>query len=112
MQFDFDEEIDRQQVPALKMHRMVLGADGLDLFTAGVADMDFRVAPAILAAMQKRLEHGVFGYETVPSGLFPALINWFQQLHGWHIDPDHILRALQSLQPLAPSIPVMPTGFW
>jgi cystathionine beta-lyase len=101
MQFDFDEEIDRRQVPALKMHRMVLGADGLDLFPAGVADMDFRVAPAILEAMQKRREHGVFGYETVPAGLFPALINWFQHRHGWLIDPGQILRAPNVLNSLA-----------
>jgi cystathionine beta-lyase len=101
MQFDFDEEIDRRQVPALKMHRMVLGADGLDLFPAGVADMDFRVAPAILEAMQQRLEHGVFGYETVPSGLFPALIDWFGKRHSWQVDSGHILRAPNVLNGLA-----------
>jgi cystathionine beta-lyase len=101
MPFDFDEEIDRRQVPALKMHRMVLGADGLDLFPAGVADMDFRVAPAILEAMQQRLEHGVFGYETVPSGLFPALIDWFGKRHSWQVDSGHILRAPNVLNGLA-----------
>ncbi|MFT4959540.1 MAG: hypothetical protein ACI92Z_000616 [Paracoccaceae bacterium] len=30
--FNFDEDIDRRQVPALKGHKMVLGADGMDLF--------------------------------------------------------------------------------
>ena len=67
-EFNFDEEIDRREVQALKPHRIVLGADGMDLFPAGVADMDFRVAPAILDAMKMRMLHGVFGYETVPSG--------------------------------------------
>lgn len=101
MQFDFDEEIDRREVPALKPHQIVLGADGADLFPAGVADMDFRVAPPILEAMQKRLQHGVFGYETLPSGLFPAVIDWFEMRHGWLIDPDHILRAPNVLNSLA-----------
>ena len=73
MRFDFDEEIDRREVPALKPHRIVLGADGVDLFPAGVADMDFRVAPPILEAMQKRLQHGVFGYETMPAGVNAGL---------------------------------------
>jgi cystathionine beta-lyase len=59
-EFDFDEEIDRRAVPALKHHRAVLGTDGLDLFPAGVADMDFRVAPCITDAIAKRTEHGVF----------------------------------------------------
>lgn len=99
--FDFDEEIDRRTVPALKPHRMVLGADGMDLFPAGVADMDFRAAPVIIRAMQRRLDHGVFGYETVPEGLFPALVGWFQSRHGWSIDKEHILRAPNVLDSLA-----------
>jgi cystathionine beta-lyase len=99
--FDFDEEIDRRAVPALKIHRNVLGADGMDLFPAGVADMDFRVAPVIADAMAKRLDHGVFGYEAVPAGLFPALTGWFRQRHGWSIEEADILRAPNVLNSLA-----------
>jgi len=99
--FNFDEEIDRREVPALKPHRLVLDADGIDLFPAGVADMDFRVSPAILEAMGRRLRHGVFGYETVPDGLMPALTEWFETRHGWRIDPATILRAPNVLNSLA-----------
>jgi len=99
--FNFDEEIDRREVPALKPHRLVLDADGIDLFPAGVADMDFRVSPAILEAMERRLRHGVFGYETVPDGLMPALTEWFETRHGWRIDPATILRAPNVLNSLA-----------
>jgi len=99
--FSFDNEIDRRAVPALKWHSMVLGADGDGLFPAGVADMDFEAPPPVLAAMQKRLEHGVFGYETVPSGLMPALIGWLETRHNWQVDPGHILRAPNVLDSLA-----------
>src|SRR6056297_791921 len=99
--FDFDEVIDRRAVPALKHHRMVLGEDRMDLFPAGVADMDFRVAPCIMQAMAKRAAHGVFGYETVPEGLTPALTGWLQARHGWAVEPDHILRAPNVLNALA-----------
>jgi len=97
----FDKDIDRRQVPALKVHPMVLGADGEGLFAAGVADMDFEAPPAVLAAMQKRLEHGVFGYEAVPDGLYPALIEWVNRRHGWRIEQGHILRAPNILNALA-----------
>ncbi len=100
-QFNFDEEIDRREVPALKMHPMVLGEDGAGLFAAGVADMDFRVAEPILAAMQKRLDHGVFGYEAWPDGLVPALTNWLRVRHGWQVDQGDILRAPNVLNTLA-----------
>ncbi len=99
--FDFDEEIDRREVPALKPHRIVLGADGEHLFPAGVADMDFRAPPVVREAMRARLEHGVFGYETVPDGLLPALTAWLRTRHGWQVDQTHILRAPNVLNSLA-----------
>jgi cystathionine beta-lyase len=100
-EFDFDEEIDRRAVPALKHHRAVLGSDGLDLFPAGVADMDFRVAQRITDAITERAAHGVHGYETVPDGLIPALTGWLSDRHGWSVDPAHILRAPNVLNALA-----------
>lgn len=100
-EFDFDEEIDRRVVPALKHHRLVLGADGMDLFPAGVADMDFRVAPCITDAIAARATHNVFGYETVPDGLIPALTGWLDDRHGWEVDPSYILRAPNVLNALA-----------
>ena len=100
-QFCFDEVINRREVPALKVHRMVLGADGMGLFPAGVADMDFRAPQVVLDAMAQRLAHGVFGYETVPDGLIPALTAWMKTRHGWDVHPDHILRAPNVLNSLS-----------
>ena len=48
-----------------------------------VADMDFRVAPEIQEALQKRLDHGVFGYELVPDNYFAVMNRWFASRHGW-----------------------------
>ncbi len=101
MESNFDTPHDRREVPALKMHKMVLGEDGEGLFVAGVADMDFEVAPPILAALHQRLEHGIFGYEAVPDGLTPALTDWLRTRHGWQVDPTHILRAPNALNSLA-----------
>ncbi|HHI69690.1 MAG TPA: putative C-S lyase [Rhodobacteraceae bacterium] len=98
---DFDEEIDRREVPALKVHPMVLGKDGEGLFAAGVADMDFKAPQVVRDAMQARLDHGVFGYEAVPEGMFPALCEWQEKRHGWALDQTHILRAPNVLNILA-----------
>lgn len=98
---DFDTEINRREVPALKVHKMVLGADGLDLFAAGVADMDFKAPDVVLRAMQTRLQHGIFGYEAMPADLLPALCDWQKMRHGWALEADHILRAPNVLNILA-----------
>jgi cystathionine beta-lyase len=99
--FDLDEEIDRRLVPALKVHPMVLGDGAEDLFAAGVADMDFKAAPAVIEALQRRLGHGVFGYETAPEGLIPALTDWLYTRHSWRVEAGHILRAPNVLNALA-----------
>jgi cystathionine beta-lyase len=97
----FDQEINRREVPALKCHPIVLGQDGENLFAAGVADMDFRAPKPVLDALQNRLDHGVFGYETEPSGLLPALTGWLESHHHWAVDQAHILRAPNVLNILA-----------
>ena len=48
-----------------------------------VADMDFRIAPEIQKALQKRLDHGVFGYELIPDDYFGIMSQWFANRHGW-----------------------------
>ncbi len=104
MNFNFDEEINRREVPALKWHEMVLGKGGEGLFPGSVADMDFKAPPVVLEAMQARLDHGVFGYEAVPDGLLPALAGWLKTRHGWAMDPAHILRAPNLLNSMAMAI--------
>ena len=37
-----------------------------------VADMDFRTAPAIVNALRRRVEHGIFGYTRVPNSYYEA----------------------------------------
>ena len=101
LKFNFDVEINRGEVPALKVHSMVLGENGSDLFAAGVADLDYHVAPQIIDALQTRVAHGVFGYEAVPSDLLPALTGWLAKRHSWLVDQSHILRAPNVLNSLA-----------
>ncbi len=102
--FDFDQDIDRRVVPALKVRAKPAGRGGQTVFAAGVADMDFRAPPVVLAAMQRRLDHGVFGYEAVSEGLFAALMRWYRERHAWDIDAGHILRAPNILNALAMAV--------
>ena len=97
----FDEEINRRDVPALKTHPMVVGLNSENLFAAGVADMDFKAPPPVLEAMQKRLDHGVFGYEAAPTGLLPALMRWLLEQHDWEVAKDDILTSPNILTALA-----------
>ena len=61
-----------------------------ELIPLWVADMDFEAAPAIREALQKRVEHGVFGYAIVQDSYYDAVINWYERRHQWHIEREWI----------------------
>ena len=57
-----------------------------------IADMDFAAAKPIREAMQRRLDHGVFGYSIVPQANYDAVASWFERRHGWKgINRDNLL---------------------
>ncbi|MBR6829915.1 MAG: PatB family C-S lyase [Paludibacteraceae bacterium] len=57
-----------------------------------IADMDFAAAKPIREAMQRRLDHGVFGYSIVPQANYDAVASWFSRRHGWNgINRDNLL---------------------
>ena len=59
-----------------------------------VADMDFKAAKPIREAMQRRLDHGVFGYSIVPQANYDAVASWFSRRHGWNgINTSNLLYA-------------------
>lgn len=85
--FDFDTVINRRGTNSYKWD-IVKEEDVIPLW---VADMDFKAAPAILEALKKRVEHGVFGYTLMPDSYYEAIINWFAHRHNWQIDRSWII---------------------
>ena len=87
MKYNFDERIDRRGTGCVKWDM----APDKDVLPLWVADMDFRAAPAILEAVKKRAEHGVFGYTVVEDDYYDAVISWFRRRHQWNIKREEIL---------------------
>ncbi|MCM1451682.1 MAG: pyridoxal phosphate-dependent aminotransferase [Clostridium sp.] len=89
MKYNFDELIDRRGTNSYKWDsRPDVPEDTIPLW---VADMDFRAAPAIIEALQRRIDMGVFGYTFVPDSYYKALCGWFAKWHGWNIDKDMVI---------------------
>ena len=87
MKYDFDELIPRRGTNSYKWDTV----KDEDVLPMWVADMDFRTAPAIVGALQKRVEHGIFGYTKVPPAYYEAVINWFRRRHAWLIEKEWIV---------------------
>lgn len=89
---NFDEIIDRRNTHSMKWDVMqqfygVSPDNGLAMW---VADMDFRPPPAVTAALQAELEHGVHGYFGNESSYNAAICQWMQQRHQWTVNPEWI----------------------
>lgn len=84
---NFDEIVNRRGSDSVKWDE----SNDPDMLPMWVADMDFRTAPPVLEAVRQRAEHGVFGYEHVPSSYYDALIGWFSRRHGWTMKREWII---------------------
>lgn len=87
MSFDFDAPVERRRTWSTRWDRYA----GRDVIPLWVADSDFRAPPAVLAALSRRIEHGVFGYTTPPETLREAIVERMQRRHGWRIEASWIV---------------------
>ncbi len=86
MNFDFDAPLERAGTDSVKWARYPAGVIPL-----WVADMDFAVPPAIVAALQRRVEHGVFGYNQPTSSQVAAVVDYLERKFGWRIEAEWIV---------------------
>lgn len=84
---DFDEMICRRGTNSVKWDE----AESDDVLPMWVADMDFRTAPVVREAVERRARHGIFGYVHVPDSYYDAVIRWFGRRHGWRMERDWII---------------------
>jgi cystathionine beta-lyase len=81
----FDEVIDRSNTQSYKWN---VKENELPMW---VADMDFRTAPAIREAMQKRLDHGIFGYSLTPDAWYEAYTGWWKRRYQFDMKKEWLL---------------------
>jgi cysteine-S-conjugate beta-lyase len=87
MSFDFDTLIDFGGGDSMKWNKYA----GRDILPLWVADMDFAAPPAVIEALHRRVDHGVFGY----SGPWPSLVDAVQEHlereYDWRIEAEWIV---------------------
>ena len=79
--YNFDEIIDRHGTSCNKWEYNIPE----DVVPMWVADMDFAAAPEIREAMQKRLDHPVYGYTHHSKELKDAIVSWVGRRYHWDI---------------------------
>ena len=85
--FDFDQAPDRSGTGSLKWDKYA----GRDVLPLWVADMDFVSPPAVLEALRRRVDHGVFGYTVPYEAATQAVLGYLRRSHGLEVQPDWLV---------------------
>ena len=111
--YDFDTVYNRFGSDCVKYDQQIrmFGKDSVQI-GMGVADMDFKAAPAITRALQTRLQHENWGYldmTVAQEQVAAAVVAWNKRRYGVDIDPATIelsagvhqglVSALQTFSP-------------
>lgn len=89
MTYNFDEIVSRRHTCSYKWDSAPSGEK--EVLPLWVADMDFRTAPVIVEALERRVRHGIFGYVRVPDAYYESVARWFARRHGWKMETDWII---------------------
>ena len=83
MKYNFDEIIDRKNNHSVKYKELTkkFGVD--DVIPLWIADMDFKTAQPVIDALEKKVQHGIFGYVYRPDEYFESFINWQKKRFEW-----------------------------
>ena len=90
---NFNIVVNRKNTNCLKYDFAVRRGRPENVLPLWVADMDFKVAPEITQAIEKRVAHGIFGYSEVKEEYFEAVLAWMEQKHGWHVKEDWLVKT-------------------
>ena len=88
MSFNFDRIIERRGTNSLKWHKYPE-----DVLPLWVADMDFTAPKAIITALRRKVEHGIFGYELPSRQLAEYVADRMKNLYGWQIPPEAVVAT-------------------
>ena len=95
--YDFVNAPDRRDTDSVKWH--VKKGD----LPMSIADMDFKTAPEIIAAMKRKVDRGAFGYEWPEDDYFKAVADWYEKEHGhrpqleWMIFTTGVVPAISAI---------------
>ena len=90
--YDFDTPYNRFGTDSTKYDQQirVYGKDSIQV-GMGIADMDFRVAPAITKALMERMQHENWGYLDMPRSFVEGIVAWNKRRYSVDIDPDTLV---------------------
>jgi cysteine-S-conjugate beta-lyase len=91
--FDFDTPYSRLGTDSVKWDQALRQNPEMGTIVAGmgIADMDFRCAPAITKALQERIQHENWGYLDMPHSFTDGIVAWNKKRYGLNVNPEAVV---------------------
>lgn len=90
---NFDEIIDRRNTDCLKYDFAKKRGVPVDTLPMWVADMDFKVSSYIQEALNKQVEHGIYGYTDALDDYYSAVGKWIKKQYGYQVSENEIIKT-------------------
>lgn len=85
--YDFESGVERRGTNCVKWDVPFVTEDVLPMW---IADMDFRIAPAITESLQKTAGQGAFGYQFLSEHYYQSVMDWMERRHGYKLEREEI----------------------
>lgn len=93
MSYNFDEIVDRKNTGSIKYDFAAERGMPEDILPLWVADMDFKTPQAVIDALVKTSEHGIYGYSDVKYDYFDTLRTWYSRRFNWETEASWLVKT-------------------
>ncbi len=83
---DFNKIHDRKGTNSIKADSLIKHFGREDVIPLWIADMDFESPLCVKEALQRVVDCGIYGYNTIPKEYFPTIKWWLGREHGWSVE--------------------------
>lgn len=90
---EFDSIIDRKKTNCLKYDFAKRRGMPEDVLPLWVADMDFKVSSYVQDALNRQIEHGIFGYSEVQEEYFEIVRGWMKRHYDWEVSARWLIKT-------------------
>ncbi len=90
---NFDKMTKRTGTGSLKYDFALERGKPADVLPLWVADMDFPTSSYVTEALEKQVQHGIFGYSDTKEDYFEAIAAWMKKHHDWEVQPEWLIKT-------------------
>ncbi|MTI95907.1 MAG: aminotransferase class I/II-fold pyridoxal phosphate-dependent enzyme [Firmicutes bacterium] len=102
--YDFDTLVNRSGIGNMKDLLLPESIRKQGMIAFSGAEMDFKTAPSVVGAVNKRVENGLFGFTVKDRSYLQAVGWWLREVRAWPVDADWIVPTLGTIFSLATAI--------